>query len=170
MTFELWKTIENEPQNDLKMHRKMATTTILLARFFNNCIALHFVGKEQEQNKWLKMILVKTNVYVSNWPAWTLSLYKYLQTKKKLTVLTSYQEKYVWRLKVFLLNSVSFTLQEFSSMATLISCKTHQRMPFGFIRWNYYENSLGSIQCLKISNNVSYEYTRQKYCFFFLYR
>jgi len=51
MTFELWKTIENEPQNDLKMHRKMATTTILLARFFNNCIALHFVGKEQEQNK-----------------------------------------------------------------------------------------------------------------------
>ena len=23
MTFELWKTIENEPQNDLKMHRKM---------------------------------------------------------------------------------------------------------------------------------------------------
>ena len=129
MTFELWKTIENEPQNDLKMHRKMATTTILLARFFNNCIALHFVGKEQEQNKWFKMILVKTNVCVSNWPAWTLSLYKYLQTKKKLTVLTSYQEKYVWRLKVFLLNSVSFTLQEFSSMATLISCKTHQRMP-----------------------------------------
>ena len=82
MTFELWKTIENEPQNDLKMHRKMATTTILLARFFNNCIALHFVGKEQEQNKWFKMILVKTNVCVSNWPAWTLSLYKYLQTKK----------------------------------------------------------------------------------------
>ena len=86
-----------------------------------------------------------------------LGLYPSISTykKKKLTVLTIYQEKYVWRLKVFLLNSVSFTLQEFSSMATLISFKTHQRMPFGFIRWNYYENSLGSIQCLKISNNVS---------------
>ena len=26
IAFELWKTIGNEPQNDLKMHRKMATT------------------------------------------------------------------------------------------------------------------------------------------------
>ena len=40
IAFELWKTIGNEPQNDLKMHRKMATntTTFRWQEFFNNCI------------------------------------------------------------------------------------------------------------------------------------
>ena len=51
IAFELWKTIGNEPQNDLKMHRKMATT-LFAGKIFQqlHSIALH-LWEKSKQNK-----------------------------------------------------------------------------------------------------------------------
>ena len=150
MEFRLWKTIENEPQNDLKMHWKMTTTTILLARFFNNCIALHFVGKEQEQNKWFKMILVKTNDRHGLYPS--ISTYQ----QKILTVLTKKNMCEDWRFFFSILFRSRF--KNFHQWQHLVLVRHIIRCLDFIRRWNYYENSLGRSQCLKIIKNVSFEF------------